>query len=125
MTLKHLDHINLRTSRLVEVTRFYEEALELKVGWRPPFAFNGIWLYLGERPVVHLVEVAEQPKVGEPQIEHYAFRAEGPDAFAQRMDALGIEYNRVVVPGNGNTQIFLRDPDGNRIEFQFEAGDAG
>jgi len=124
MPIKYLDHINLRTSHLKELVQWYEDALGFKVGDRPPFKFGGAWLYLGDRPVVHLVETAEQPNVNEPQIEHFAFRAQGLVEFAGNLRKRGIEHRMVPVPGNGNAQIFTWDPDGNRIEIQFEAAEA-
>lgn len=124
MPIMYLDHVNLRTSHLKELVRWYEDALGFKLGDRPPFRFGGAWLYLGDRPVVHLVEVPEQPKLGEPQIEHFAFRAQGLVEFAENLRRRGIEYRMVPVPGNGNAQIFTWDPDGNRVEIQFEAAEA-
>lgn len=124
MPIKFLDHVNLRTSRLKELVRFYEDALGFTVGDRPPFSFNGAWMYLKGWPVVHLVETAEQPNVNEPQIEHFAFRAEGLAEFAGNLRKRGIEHRMVPVPGNNNAQIFTWDPDGNRIEIQFEAAEA-
>ena len=124
MPIKFLDHVNLRTARLKELVQFYQDALGFTVGDRPPFKFGGAWMYLNGWPVVHLVETAEQPKSIEPQIEHFAFRAEGLQAFAENLRDRRIEHRMVPVPGNGNAQIFTWDPDGNRIEIQFEAAEA-
>lgn len=125
MPLKKLDHINIRTSRLDTLVAFYKDALGLSAGWRPSFQFGGAWLYCGELAVVHLVEVAEQPDVGQPQLEHYAFRCDDLPAQEAALERLGVACDRRVVPDSGNVQLFLRDPDGNRIELQFDAGEAG
>ncbi len=124
MALTDLDHINIRTSRLAEMSRFYDEVLGLPTGWRPGFGFGGAWHYCGDKPVVHLVEVAQQPSVGEPQLEHFAFRAEGLSGFTAKLDGHGLPYEQRDVPDNGHTQVFLRDPDGNHIEIQFAAGES-
>ena len=62
MPLRHLDHVNLCTGHLERMLAFYEDVLGMKRGPRPPFTFGGAWLYLGERPVVHLVAVAKPPE---------------------------------------------------------------
>lgn len=124
MALTTLDHVNIRTSHLADMTAFYRDVLGFQEGDRPPFAFGGAWLYCGGHPVVHLVEVGEQPRTGEPQIEHFAFRAEGLQAFLDALQARGVEHTVRPVPGNGNRQVFLSDPDGNHIEVQFDAREA-
>jgi catechol 2,3-dioxygenase-like lactoylglutathione lyase family enzyme len=119
MTLKRLDHVNIRTGRLDELRAFYGEFLGLKEGKRPAFSIGGAWLYLGKQACVHLVEVGETPEANTPRVEHFAFMAEGlPDTRA-RLEAAGHAFREVEVPGCGWTQIFLRDPDGNNVELTF------
>lgn len=138
MPLTQLDHVNVRTSGLARMIRFYSDVLGMQEGERPPFNFGGAWLYLEGNPVVHLVEVAEQPgqpSVGKPQIEHFAFRARDLPGVVTGLKNLGVEYRQVTIPTGpagaepagdipGNIQIFLRDPDGNHIEIQFDASEA-
>jgi len=57
MPLKQLDHVNIRTNNLAEMVRWYSEVLGLHSGPRPDFPFGGAWMYLGDQPVVHLVEI--------------------------------------------------------------------
>ena len=40
-----------------------------------------------------------------------------------RLAAAGIAHEAFTVPGLGLKQIFLRDPDGVRIELTFDAGE--
>ncbi len=56
------DHVNVRTPNLQGMIDFYTEVLGLRLGPRPPFTFNGAWLYAGDQAVVHLVEVPEAPR---------------------------------------------------------------
>ena len=114
-----LDHVNIRTARLAELRRFYVEALGLSDGARPPFSFGGAWLYCGEQAAVHLVEVAAAPAGREPRIEHFAFRAAGLADFLARLRRSGTAYQISLVPGSGNRQVNVFDPDGNHIEAQF------
>lgn len=115
-----LDHVNIRTAALEPMRRFYAEALGLKDGARPPFGFGGAWLYCGEQAAVHLVEVDRTPAGKGPRIEHFAFRASGLAEFLNRLRRLRHAYSIALVPGSGNRQVNIFDPDGNHIEVQFE-----
>ena len=121
MSLIDLDHVNIRTTRLAEMTAFYSAALGLEPGERPPFAFDGAWLYCGPRAAIHLVEVPEAPAGHQPRIEHFAFRAEGLSDFLERLRARGVAYRISIVPGFGLRQVNIYDPDGNHIEVAFGA----
>ncbi len=123
MKLLYLDHINIRTARLDEMTRFYTEVLGLEVGDRPAFRFAGAWLYCGRRAAVHLVEVAEPPQTGEPRIEHFAFRAEGLSEVLARLKARGVAFRTNLLPDGDIRQVHTQDPDGNHIELQFDAAE--
>ena len=121
MALTQLDHVNIRTTRLAELTGFYAEVLGLRPGPRPPFGFSGAWLYCGTQAAVHLVGVAQGPQGNEPKIEHFAFRAEGLAAFLARLRRGGISYRISIVPQLELRQINIFDPDGNHIEVAFGA----
>ncbi len=124
MALIGLDHVNIRTADLDGLCRFYEDVLGLAQGPRPNLNFGGAWLYCGDSAVVHLVALSKPAKVDEVQIEHFAFRAEGLAVFLARLDGKGIAYKQTTVPGSGRQQVFIRDPDGNRVEIQFGAEDS-
>ena len=118
MGITDLDHVNMRTAQLEAMTRFYQEVLGLEVGRRPPFSFNGTWLYCGEKAAVHLVEIeASRPAGG--GIEHFAFAAEGLAGFVERLRAAELDYELRTVPDFGIRQLHLRDPDGNHVEIAF------
>ena len=56
MPLENLNHV-LVLARNLEATRsFFVDVLGLEDGYRPPFPFNGHWIYLGDRAVVHVAE---------------------------------------------------------------------
>ncbi len=125
--IRWLDHVNLRTADVERMVRFYVDVVGLRLGDRPPFAFPGAWLYAGERPVVHLVGepgVAAAAIPGDPltplTLEHFAFAADDPESFQQRLEAQGIAYRRSLQTGSGRIVVNLRDPDGNRLHVDFD-----
>jgi catechol 2,3-dioxygenase-like lactoylglutathione lyase family enzyme len=125
MTLNRLDHVNIRTSNLEAMTRWYESVLGLESGDRPDFSFPGAWLYLGEFPIVHLVGVVDEPANDQPKIEHFAIQAEGYGNFIDHLDKHSVAYRTAIVPGFGIVQVNFYDPDGNHIHVDFSVEDAG
>ena len=123
MSLRGLDHINIGTPRLEETTAFFRDVLGLTVGWRPDFPFPGAWLYAGDTAVVHLVGLSEERRPSnEAALDHFAFRVDDFDAVVRRLDAAGLSYRAVEIPGTSIRQIFLRDPNGVAIELNHRPG---
>lgn len=125
MALQRLDHVNIRTARPDVLARFYADVLGLPAGPRPAFGFGGTWHYLDGLAVVHLVAVAESEPLTRAGLEHVAFRATGLHEFVATLERHGVEYRRTLVPGGQTLQVHLLDPDGNHIEVQFGAAEAG
>ena len=129
MPVLEFDHFNLRAERgLLDALRdFYVGVVGLTVGDRPPFGVFGYWLYLGDRPILHLVDDAAAPRAGEAPhttFDHVAFTCSGFAAFEARLRQLGVEYRRVQIPGSRRMQLFVRDPAGNGVEFNFASSDS-
>lgn len=124
MSLERLDHVNVRTNRLQPMIAWYRDVLGLETGPRPGFSFGGAWLYCAGEPIVHLVEVAEEPAAIAPKIEHFAIRATGLDAFLGRLEGLGIGYEIGRPPGFAIIQVNIFDPDRNHIHIDFSADEA-
>ena len=123
MAIKQLDHVNLRTANLAGMTAFYRDVLGFAEGPRPPFEFGGAWLYCSGQAAVHLVEVERQPATQEPQLEHFAFQAEGMADFLARLRGAGVAYEIRVVPEFEIRQVNIFDPDGNHLHIDFQPGD--
>ncbi|MEQ8966916.1 MAG: VOC family protein [Azospirillaceae bacterium] len=119
MTLHAFDHVNIRTTSLAAMQRFYEEVLGLVAGDRPDFEFPGAWLYLGDTAVVHLVGIPDEPPAAHPKIEHAAFRASGLGDFLAHLRAHKTAYRIGVVPSLGIRQVNVHDPDGNHLHIDF------
>lgn len=123
------NHFNLRADRAMtaKLRAFYIDVVGMTEGWRPPFPFPGHWLYLGERPVLHLVEddaATLTDGARNTALDHVAFTCTDVDAFEERLQARGIDYRRFAVPGTTQVQLFVTDPSGNGVEFNFASRDA-
>jgi len=125
MPLTAFDHVNIRTTKLDEMIAWYGAVLDLHPGRRPPFAFDGAWLYLGETAVIHLVVCPDPCAPGEAlSLEHFAFRAKGMADIRARLTEKGVPYTIDPVPGFPVVQINLNDPEGNHIHIDFDAAEA-
>jgi catechol 2,3-dioxygenase-like lactoylglutathione lyase family enzyme len=117
-----LQHVNIRCTDAVKSRDFYVGLLGLVEGPRPPFASRGYWLYLGEDPVVHLVqrpdgEVRQGPGTGD--LDHIAFAGIDLEAMRRHLRDNHIAFQEARVPRDDVTQIFVRDPDGIQLELNF------
>ena len=126
MVVDALQHINLRTADVERSKDFYVTVLGLRVGPRPPIASVGYWLYLGEQPVVHLVQRApDAPVPGAiSAIDHIAFHGVDFASTRTRLHEAAIAFREAVVPRDGTLQLFVHDPDGVKIELNFDPGQA-
>jgi catechol 2,3-dioxygenase-like lactoylglutathione lyase family enzyme len=119
-----LDHFNIRTRKLAETVRFYEDVLGLEKGARPNFAFPGAWMYSEGKPVVHLVDISSTGEAQKPDsgcVHHVAFASRGFDAMRQRLQSRSMQFEARQVPGGDLWQIFVNDPNGVMIELNYEA----
>jgi catechol 2,3-dioxygenase-like lactoylglutathione lyase family enzyme len=120
-----LDHVNIRTAQVDQLVTFYCGVLGLGQGRRPPFPFGGAWLYCGQRPVVHLVEVPSSAlRTSEPEevgLSHFAFSGSNMEAFLARLQQAAVPYRVAQLPDSNILQVNLRDPDGNALHVDFAA----
>lgn len=133
MPVAALDHFNIRTPRLEETKRFFADVIGLREGPRPPFSFPGAWMYAGDSPVVHLTGIESSEDLMQPPdgyapragvtgaVDHLAFAATDLEGMKQRLEAAGLEYMERTVPGFGQRQLFVADPNGVTIELNFAA----
>lgn len=115
-----LDHLTIHTSQPAETIAFYEGVLGLedRPGKRPDFDFPGAWLWLDGRAVVHLVFEDDDPgQQTRAPFNHIAFAATDFDAIASRLDEMGLDHRVSDRPEIGLKQIFVKDPNGVRVEI--------
>lgn len=129
MPVHRFNHFNLRAPQplLDRLRAFYIEVLGMEEGWRPPFPFPGYWLYLGSDPILHLVEAAPgspEPNQVAGTLDHVAFSCTGLADMETKLQSLRLKYRKVSVPGTSQQQLFVKDPAGNGVEFNFLSDDA-
>lgn len=119
MKLNSLDHFNISTSCPQDTIHFYCEILGMEDGasLRPPSQSPGTWLLLNGQPALHINFVSESPGDVTGPVDHLAFDASGVERFEQRLNDHGIHYNKVERPAVGLIQLFLRDPNGIKLEL--------
>ena len=125
MKLTMLEHVNLHTTNMERLERWYINILGVKRGYRPPFASEGRWLYIkDDYPAIHLLQVETQSIPADPRIEHFCLRATGLQTFLKRLKSENIPYRTVRVPELRIYQIHLSDPEGNHMHIDFPPEEA-
>jgi catechol 2,3-dioxygenase-like lactoylglutathione lyase family enzyme len=100
---------------------FYVGLLGLQVGPRPDLGFPGAWLYAGgPQAVLHMYFERPMPATRSGVIDHMAFSATGLKAVKARFDAAGIKYELRQQVGAGTWQLFTLDPNGAKVELDFD-----
>ena len=119
-----MDHFTVMTDRLTETLDFYA-MLGLTMGPRPDFGVGGAWLYVGDHPLLHIVETTRMPEPRRGALDHMAFFAQGFQAAAARITAAGLTYRVIRTPRPFSFwQLFLLDPNGVEVELDFAADEA-
>ena len=120
MTVRAMDHFTIVTDRLSDTVAFYA-MLGLSDGPRPDFGIGGAWLYAGDRPILHIIEVEEMPEHRRGVIDHLAFTSEGLLAIAKTLRDQAIAYRIIRTPRPfSRWQMFLEDPNGAEVELDFD-----
>src|SRR3954463_4628612 len=111
MAIEGMNHFNVLTDDVEATRRFYCDVLGPRKGYRPPFSFDGLWLYAGGRPILH-VSAAKLPQERAGVIDHIAFTSKDLKGTIARLQASGIEYRLSQQVGTNLWQVFCRDPMG-------------
>jgi catechol 2,3-dioxygenase-like lactoylglutathione lyase family enzyme len=138
MPLQHLEHFLIQTEDLESTKDWFVDVLGMKVGPAPDFKFPVYWLYLGDTDVLHLTHGGAKASAnrlkylgqestatrGSGVVDHVAFRATGLIDMIDRFEKKGIAFRERRVDNQGLYQLFLIDPNGVKIELNFEAAEA-
>lgn len=132
MPLTELNHYFVRANDLERSKRFYCEVLGFEPMPRPDFPFSGYWLGVGGKIQVHMGQhgiphsglyfLGSSPSSATDNsgvIDHIAFSATEPEAFAERLKALEVPARKRYLAEIRLFQLFVEDPDGLTIELNF------
>jgi catechol 2,3-dioxygenase-like lactoylglutathione lyase family enzyme len=117
------NHFTVIAEDLGRTLDFYVGVLGLEPGHRPDLGFPGAWLYAGGRAILHLYADRPVPPGRAGVIDHMAFTARGLKDMKARFDARGIAYDLRQQKGSGTWQLFCHDPNGAKVELDFEASE--
>jgi catechol 2,3-dioxygenase-like lactoylglutathione lyase family enzyme len=119
-----MNHFTITAEDRAKTLAFYCDLLGLQEGQRPELGFPGAWLYAGgEQAVLHIYWDRPMPVQRTGVIDHMAFSARGLREVKARFDAAGIQYDLRQQAGSGTWQLFSFDPNGARVELDFEASE--
>ena len=129
ITPKGLDHLVLRTNKLQQVIRFYEDVLGCKVERKVDTI--GLYQLRAGASLIDIVDTdGELGKRGGPppgdgglNLDHYCLRIEPWDegAIRKHLEENGVKApktsSRYGADGTGPS-IYIRDPEGNTVELK-------
>jgi catechol 2,3-dioxygenase-like lactoylglutathione lyase family enzyme len=116
-----MNHFTVISEDKEKTLDFYVGLLGLQVGHRPDLGFPGAWLYAdGPQAVLHVYFDRPVPPQRAGVIDHMAFTARGLRAVKARFDASGTKYDLRQQAGAGTWQLFCYDPNGAKVELDFD-----
>ena len=138
MPLEHLQHFLIQTTDIEATKSWYVDVLGMREGPHPDFKFPVAWLYVGDNDVLHLTEgganvsqnrmayLGQQSQAthGSGVVDHVAFRATGLKDMIEHLRAKGVPFTQRQVSAQGLFQLFLIDPNGVKVELNFENAEA-
>ena len=113
-----LNHILVLTSDLKAMGNFWTTVIGLELGQRPPFPFDGLWLYSDGTPLVHVAE-KKGSLFAHGAIAHVAFESANYKNLMTRLKQSGHPYTEKDVPLSGDRQVFIAGPDNVTVEMMF------
>jgi catechol 2,3-dioxygenase-like lactoylglutathione lyase family enzyme len=141
MPLSHIEHFLVAADDIDATRDWYARVLGMRSGPHPDFGFPVHWMYLGDTDVVHIGPSAKS--AGENQkkylgrtsgksaqedgtgaIDHIAFRATGLRAMLEHLGKEKIVFTRRRANGQALFQLFFYDPNGIKIELNYDAAEA-
>ena len=139
MPLSHIEHILVAADDIDATRDWYARVLGMTSGPHPDFGFPVHWMYLGGVDVVHIGPSAKMAGAIQKQylgrtsqasthgtgaIDHIAFRATGLPYMISHLKQQGIAFTQRRANGQALFQLFFHDPNGIKIELNFDAAEA-
>ena len=139
MPLSHIEHFLVAADDIDATRDWYARVLGMRAGPHPDFGFPVHWMYIGDVDVVHIGPSAKmagdiQKKYlgrtsqgsaqGTGAIDHIAFRAIGLRDMLAQLKRENVPFSQRRANGQALFQLFLYDPNGIKIELNYEATEA-
>jgi catechol 2,3-dioxygenase-like lactoylglutathione lyase family enzyme len=128
MAALDIHHVTINTADVDATVVFFNEVVGTRSVPRPDFGFPGAWLQLGST-MFHLnggeAAKAMDGKIhrGGGAVDHIALVAKDFDAVKQQLVARSLPWRQNSIPSAGLWQLFVHDPNGVLIEFNFPVVD--
>jgi catechol 2,3-dioxygenase-like lactoylglutathione lyase family enzyme len=119
-----MNHFTVIAEDLDRTVEFYVGMIGLEQGPRPDLGFAGAWLYAGGRPILHVYGDRPVPPGRAGVIDHMAFTAQGLREVKARFDQRGWKYDLRQQKGAGTWQLFCLDPNGAKVELDFDPAES-
>jgi len=119
MAIAGMNHFTVLSGNLDATKAFYIDILGLKEGYRPPLGFPGVWLYVGDQAVLHVIAGRKLPSEPGGVLDHMAFSATDLSATVKKLESSGIKYDLRKQADSGTWQLFCFDPSGAKVELDF------
>lgn len=138
MPLSHIEHFLVASDDIDATRDWYARVLGMTSGPHPDFGFPVHWMYVNGVDVVHIGPSAKmagdiqkqylgrtsQASNGTGAIDHIAFRATGLRDMIEHLRREGIDFRQRRANGQALFQLFFYDPNGIKIELNFDAAEA-
>ena len=139
MPLSHIEHFLVAADDIDATRDWYARVLGMRSGPHPDFGFPVHWMYLGEVDIVHigpsaklageiqkqyLGRTSQGSGTGTGAIDHIAFRATGLRQMLQHLRAETVPFTQRRANGQALFQLFFYDPNGIKIELNYDAAEA-
>jgi catechol 2,3-dioxygenase-like lactoylglutathione lyase family enzyme len=120
-----MNHFTVIARDLQQTVDFYG-LFGLLPGHRPDLGFAGAWLYAQDTPqaVLHVYGDRAVPEPPAGVIDHMAFSARGLREVKARLAQAGVRFDLRRQKGAGTWQLFCLDPNGAKVELDFDPSEA-
>jgi catechol 2,3-dioxygenase-like lactoylglutathione lyase family enzyme len=113
LAVQQIDHVSVLITNVERSRRFYRDLLGLKEIPKPrTFDFVALWFELGSTQL-HLLKKDQADSISP---RHFALRVADVAGVRRELTERGVPFDETTkIPGAD--RVFVRDPDGNRIEI--------
>ena len=139
MPVSHIEHFLVAADDIDATRDWYARVLGMRSGPHPEFNFPVHWMYIGELDVVHigpsakhageaqrryLGRTSQDGGAGTGALDHVAFRATGLREMMEHLRKEKVAFSQRRANGQALYQLFMYDPNGVKVELNFDAAEA-